>query len=77
MQIVKYETEQEAQQIIQEKEALGFVLIEVSNITEGNFLGFTEPQSLIKRTTLDEVIEQNLVLMDALATIFEAITGGQ
>ncbi|MGG6314100.1 hypothetical protein [Paenibacillus macerans] len=43
MLIIKYETEEEAEQIIYEKQKDGFTLVEVSNITEGNFLGFQEP----------------------------------
>jgi len=42
MQIVKYATEQEAQEIIAQKQKEGLVLTHVSNITEGNFLGFKE-----------------------------------
>lgn len=43
MLIVKYETEEEAQQIIAEKESARYTLVEVSNVKEGNFLGFQEP----------------------------------
>lgn len=43
MQIVKYTTEAEAQLIIAEKTGQGLILTDVSNITEGNFLGFKEP----------------------------------
>jgi hypothetical protein len=42
MIIVKYETEEEADQIKIDKIGLGYILVEVSNITEGNFLGFQE-----------------------------------
>lgn len=42
MQIVKYSTEEEKQQIIEEKTNEGLVLIEIANITEGNFLGFMD-----------------------------------
>lgn len=42
MIIVKYETEEEAQQIIAEKTAQGLFLVEMANITEGNFLGFDD-----------------------------------
>lgn len=43
MIIIKYETEEDAQRIIAEKQAEGYTLVEVQNITEGNFLGFEEP----------------------------------
>lgn len=42
MQIVQYQTQEEAEQIIAEKTAQGLTLVEVANITEGNFLGFME-----------------------------------
>ena|GEM_PF-6405365 len=42
MKIVKYETEEEAEQIKNQQIAKGYILVEVSNITEGNFLGFQE-----------------------------------
>jgi hypothetical protein len=65
MQIVKYTTETEANKIIAEKEALGLTLIEVSNITEGNFLGFAESASELpkeKETIEDKLqrIEENI-----------------
>lgn len=47
MQIVKYQTEEESQQIIAAKQAQGLTLVEVANITEGNFLGFKEPDEFV------------------------------
>lgn len=82
MQIVKYTTEEEAQQIIDEKIAQGFVLVEVANITEGNFLGFKEPSEINSSNNIPleqqiaELKEQNLILMDAIATLYETILGG-
>ncbi|WP_214813837.1 hypothetical protein [Exiguobacterium sp. s196] len=82
MIIVKYKTEQEAQQIIDEKQAQGLTLVEVSNITEGNFLGFVEnpknPTSLEEKVTqLEQLVqEQNLTQMEVLATIYEQLLGG-
>jgi hypothetical protein len=46
VQIIKYTTEAEVQQIIAEKQGQGMVLVEVANITEGNFLGFKEPDEI-------------------------------
>lgn len=43
MIIVKYDSEEEAEQIKAEKIAEGYTLVEIRNITEGNFLGFQEP----------------------------------
>lgn len=45
MQIVKYQTEGEAQIIIAKKMAEGMTLTHISNVTEGNFLGFMENPS--------------------------------
>jgi len=46
MQIIKYQTEAEMQQIIAEKIGKGLILVEVQNIIEGNFLGFKEPSEI-------------------------------
>lgn len=40
MLLVKYDTEQEAKRIIKQKTSMGYTLVSVQNITEGNFLGF-------------------------------------
>ena len=48
--------------------------------TDGSFLDpepTEPPEKQSVEEQLSELQEQNLVLMDALATIFEAITGGQ
>lgn len=75
MIIIKYETEEEAQQIIQTKQAEGFVLIAVSNVTEGNFLGFDDstptPVDPALEVRLTGLKEDNLILMDVLATMYE------
>jgi|GEM_PF-5038157 len=42
MQIIKYTTEAEAEQIKLEKVSQGLVLVEIANITEGNYLGFDD-----------------------------------
>jgi hypothetical protein len=48
---------------------------------EGSFIYVDRTDNVAEKKTvemqLSELQEQNLVLMDALATIFEAITGGQ
>ena len=74
MEIVKYETEEEAEQIKANKVAAGFVLVEIQNITEGNFLGFqkigwTPPEP--EETQVQHLQKQVDVLSaktDALAT---------
>ena len=53
IQIVKYETEEEAQRIITEKTVQGLILTDVANIIEGNFLGFVEG-SVIKPTPIEK-----------------------
>jgi len=73
MQIVKYQTEDESQQIIADKTALGFTLIEVANITEGNFLGFLEPNEPVVPVPneMKEMKDNQLILMEVLATMYE------
>jgi hypothetical protein len=68
--IIKYETEEEAEQIIAEKVALGLILVEVSNIKEGNFLGFSDnplPDKTPIEQQLDGVKAENAVLQQRLA----------
>ena len=75
MKIVKYETENEAEQIKNEHIAKGYILVEVSNVTEGNFLGFQEtgwiepePETLL-RDQLTRLETQNTELMLAVAEL--------
>lgn len=46
MQIYKYSTQEDYDRIIEEKTAQGLILTNVSNVTEGNFLGFKEPEEI-------------------------------
>lgn len=69
MQIVQYQTEEEKQQIIAEKTAIGLHLIEIQNITEGNFLGFDDhpnPRPImpneVDELTKDKVNMQEIML---------------
>lgn len=50
------------------------VLIEEQNITEGNFLIFSNTKPL--EIQIADLQQDNLILMDALATIYEAIALG-
>lgn len=43
-------------------------LIEEHNIAEGNFLVFTD---MLAQTTLEELKENQLILMDVMATMYE------
>lgn len=68
MLIIKYETEEEAERIIAEKNAQGFRLSEIANITEGNFLGFDDSE--VKQREIDE-------LKIVVADLAEIVMGGQ
>lgn len=62
MIIVAYDgTQDEYDRIIAEKTAEGFILTDVQNITEGNFLGFKEPSEIPaqpeKSTALQELAD--------------------
>lgn len=79
MIIIKYTTEEEGQQIIAEKTSQGYTLIEVQNITEGNFLGFLEPNEpmpepekteiQILKETVDTLVADNLNLQSQIDTL--------
>lgn len=79
MVIIKYDKEEDAQRIIDEQLAKGLQLVEVSNISEGNFLGFDDRaiQSPTLPPTKDEQIailqQDNLIIMDALASVYEQL----
>lgn len=63
MQIIKYTTEEEAEQIKQEKAAQGLILVEIANITEGNFLGFAEPTEQTATNTTDLETKINYIYL--------------
>ncbi|WP_024834146.1 hypothetical protein [Ruminiclostridium josui] len=65
MIIIKYTTEEEGQQIIAEKTSQGYTLIEVQNITEGNFLGFLESNETLPENDKTE----NQKLQDMIDTL--------
>ena len=46
MQIYKYETQADYDKIVSEKTTQGLILTNVSNVTEGNFLGFKETEEI-------------------------------
>lgn len=54
MKIYKYENEEEMLQIIDKSTKEGFVLTNISNIEDGNFLGFTEIEKAPKQEMLIE-----------------------
>lgn len=78
MVIIKYDgSSAKREEHIASMELEGKVLVEIMCIEEGNFLGFTEPENIPPvEPTLSEIKEQNLVIMDALATLFETMIGG-
>jgi hypothetical protein len=63
MIIVKYQTEEEKQQIIGEKVSQGYTLVEVANIKDGNFLGFMKE---IIFTPIEEMQAQTLLNTELL-----------
>jgi len=75
MRIIKYENESEVEAIVAAQTALGFHLIEVSNVGEGNFLGFDDRIVIIPsvQPTNQELSDNQLTLMDVLGTIYEGL----
>ncbi|WP_018213731.1 hypothetical protein [Desulfitobacterium hafniense] len=82
MRVIKYDSEDEVQSIIAEQELNGLILVEVANVTEGNFLAFDDryvepvmPSSIPRpiEEQLSQIKGDNLILMDALATVFEEV----
>lgn len=83
MKIISYDgTQQEYDRILAEQTALGFILTNVSNITEGNFLGFQEPEWVPPVTEpnvtdrINKLEAQNTELMLAIAEAAEATDQG-
>lgn len=79
MQIVKYQTEEESQKIIAEKTAQGLILIAVSNVTEGNFLGFKEPyeNTTAEKTPIEARLDAIEAKLDSILVKQEEITTNQ
>lgn len=83
LEIFKYETEEEASRIKAEKEAAGFILVEVQNITEGNFLGFQEigwtppePEETQVQRLDRQLADQDARLGDVELGLAEIFAGG-
>lgn len=72
MQIYKYATEEEAQQIIADKTVQGLILTDVQNITEGNFLGFAE-NPIQRPTPIEQRIQDMQNTIDLLLLKQEGI----
>lgn len=62
MEIIKYKNEEEKQNIIQTKTTQGLVLVEIANLTDGNFLGFMAQSDIPEPKT---PIEQRLDAIEA------------
>lgn len=71
MEIVKYETEEERQEIINKKNKEGFTLIEIQNVTDGNFLGFIDEEELIKRKELIKSQSKDVLIKHSKALLEE------
>ena len=78
MIIIKYENESEVEAIVAEQTSKGFHLIEVSNITEGNFLGFDDKVEVIPsiQPTNQEVMDMQITVLDLVVTVIENQMGG-
>lgn len=76
----QYATDEEKQALMADHSAL--ILVEEQNIIDGNFLVFADtipepvpvPVDPIEQR-LANIEQQNLTLMDALATIYETVAG--
>lgn len=79
MQIIKYEIEEEKQTIIAEKLTQGFTLVAVSNITEGNFLGFVETNTIPipqpAQPTNQGLLDNQMTLMNGMVDIYMSQMG--
>jgi len=65
MQIVKYDgTQKEYDKIVQEKIAQGLTLTNVSNVTEGDFLGFKEPVEIQQPNPINISLESRLAAIE-------------
>lgn len=69
----QYLNEQEREQIISDN--ADKFLIEVHNLVDGNFLVFTDeaPSTESLENKIQRLEEDNLILMDALATTYEEV----
>lgn len=75
MIIIKYEEDSERQPIIDAQIALGFQLIAISNITEGNFLGFDD-RLPVQTYSNQQIIDNQMTQLDLTVSIYEAQLGG-
>lgn len=71
----EYTSNSERENIIQTKKAEGLTLIEEQNILSGNFLIF-ENDVPVTNPELTALQENQLVLMDAIATLYEDLVIG-
>jgi hypothetical protein len=76
MQIVKYDgTQEEYDRIVAEKTGQGLTLVAVSNITEGDFLGFKEPDEIKEpvQTDIETDIAELKIKVDEILQILQAV----
>lgn len=80
MVIIKYENESEVQSIIDEQTKKGLHLVSVSNVIEGNFLGFDDrdvvpqiPNVDSNQLTMKELQDNQLIIMSAIADLYSAL----
>lgn len=73
MKIIKYQTEEEAAEIIARETANGLIMTAVSNITDGNFLGFMDPAPQIIEVTSNQQLADIQNTLDLLLLKQEGI----
>ena len=69
MEILKYSNQDEYEKLIAEKTAQGLVLTNVSNVKEGNFLGFKELSEL--KTPIEQKLEEISTKLDAILKLIQ------
>lgn len=78
MVIIKYETQDEVQALTAAQTALGMHLVAVSNITEGNFLGFDDRDVVTpippEQVTMQQSMADQQTIKDGIADLYIAIS---
>lgn len=72
MIIIKYENKSEVQGIIDSQTALGMHVVAVSNVGEGNFLGFDDRVDI--QPANQEILDGQQTIKDGMADMFIAIS---
>lgn len=76
MKIMKYDNESDLQSIIDEQTALGLHVVAISNVVEGNFIGFDDRDIVptVTPTPLEtQILEGQQTIKDGLADMYIAV----